>query len=156
MMKFALAISACIAATPSLAASPPTWQGVVQVLPAKNQCEYPAPGAKMPSIFRQSFGGSTGPSAISMLDSLNKMYLFSVTASDQKFAAKGTLAEKVISNWGTFYEVSGITYAFSYDPPLAEITAATPFVNLTGSLTDFGGRSACIVKFHAGYAKVVE
>ena len=146
----------CVVATPVFAAAPPTWQGVVQVVSINDKCAYPSAGARMPSIFRQFFGGSNGPSGVSMLESINKMYLFSVTASDQKFAAKGTLAEKVISNWGIFYEVSGLTYTLNYEPPLAEIGPTTPFVNLSGSLTNFDGQSGCIVKFRAGYAKVVE
>jgi hypothetical protein len=145
-----------VTASSAVAAAPATWQGVVQIVSINDHCSHPAPGSKLPSIFRQSLGGAVGPAGLTLLESINKLYLLSVTASDQKFGANGLLAEKAISNWATYYEVSGITYAFAYDPPLAEITAKSPFIDLTGSLSNFDNQAGCVLKFRAGYAKVVE
>lgn len=156
MISTAGLLASCLAVSQAAAAAPPTWQGVIQVLSVNSKCAHPAAGSKLPSVLRQSFGGSVGPAGLSMLESINKMYLLAVTASDQKLAGSGRLAEKAISNWASYYEVSGITYAFTYDPPLAQITAATPFIELTGSLTGFDDQPGCVIKFRAGYAKVVE
>lgn len=144
------AICAAIAllASVSIAEARVNWQGTVMFTAVSPQCT--SDGWAIGNNFLSTFlpSGLSNNGADTSIAFLQQRNAYSFRLVGRPTAAKAYVGVG-INSAGGFYSTSGAFYNFVMQP--AVITATTPSIYVTGTVTNFAGTTGCTATFSGAY-----
>jgi hypothetical protein len=125
------------------------WQGVYQIIAESGDCPYDDTGATGIARFMPPVTPDNGPGS-KLTFFVGRQYAESYRASDE-FTRRFQRVEAAFIG-GTFDKMRYVRVRFASVEP-ADITADTPFVQITGQIRGFDGRPDCTSTFRMVAAK---
>lgn len=152
MLIGAIAASTTGVLTPAWAATPTVFEGSAKMNTVSAGCGGTiTAGEFFVSILRPQFTASEPPVGISFV-STRSAALYILNGAARPVPPSGNYDGQGISSRAAFFHSNGpFTGAFSMKAAPASVSPTTPFVTLTGKLTNFADLTGCTVTFSASY-----
>ena len=149
--KLLLASALCAGTLGSAHAAEQTWRGAVLITDAVGCSagdDSISPGKNRLAVFRPKLTEADAPSGL-IITFRNGAVVGVATSTELPTPSNGSYVGTVAAPDATGGNYNGGNYKFFITP--STITAATPQINIKGTLTKFGGLPGCTLKFRGAF-----